>query len=52
MSARSNHGKPVRDMHKEHLGWLTIAGIILLFPILFFLCVYFPIWIGWTPRSP
>lgn len=35
-----------RDMDRERVGWLTLAGFMLLFPALFFLCVYFPIWIG------
>ncbi|MGE0173900.1 MAG: hypothetical protein AB7T49_13980 [Oligoflexales bacterium] len=30
----------------ESAGWLQLALIMFLFPVLFFLCVYFPIWIG------
>lgn len=44
--------KPVRDMQKENLGWFQLAILILLFPALFFLCVYFPIWVGLTPQFP
>lgn len=44
--------KPTRDMQKESIGWLQLAVMILLFPALFFLCVYFPIWVGLTPRFP
>ena len=40
------------DLDREPVGWLTLAGIILLFPALFFLCVFFPMWIGLTPRFP
>lgn len=39
-----------RDIKKEDQGWLSIALIILLFPTLFFLCVFIPIWTGLTPR--
>lgn len=31
---------------REGAGWLSLALFMLLFPLLFFLCVYFPIWIG------
>jgi hypothetical protein len=30
----------------EAVGWLQLLAIMILFPILFFLCAYFPIWIG------
>ena len=39
-----------RDMGKEAAGWVSIALIMLAFPVLFFLCVFFPIWIGMTPE--
>ncbi len=29
----------------EAEGWLTLLFVMLLFPLLFFLCVFFPIWI-------
>lgn len=35
-----------RDMKKEAEGWLSLALIMFLFPVLFFLCVFFPIWLG------
>ena len=41
-----------RDAKKERNGWLQITLIILGFPALFFFCVFFPIWLGWTPRFP
>ncbi|MBP6217903.1 MAG: hypothetical protein KA436_04900 [Oligoflexales bacterium] len=43
---------PSRDPRKEMIGWLQLAAIILIFPALFFFCVFFPIWVGWTPRFP
>lgn len=42
--------KPVRDLKREAQGWIGIAAVMLLFPALFFLCVFFPIWVGLTPR--
>lgn len=42
--------KPERDATKEAVGWLSLAFVMVLFPTLFFLCVYFPIWAGFTPR--
>lgn len=38
------------DSKLEAGGWLTMIAILFLFPALFFLCVFFPIWVGWTPR--
>ncbi len=29
----------------EASGWLQLLFIMVLFPVLFFLCVFFPIWI-------
>ena len=40
----------VTNKAKEGIGWLTLAFMMFLFPALFFLCVFFPIWIGLTPR--
>lgn len=31
---------------REGMGWFSLAAFMLLFPALFFLCVYFPIWLG------
>lgn len=39
-----------RDLKREATGWISIAVVMLLFPALFFLCVFFPIWVGLTPR--
>jgi hypothetical protein len=39
-----------RDSAREVKGWVSIAFMMLLFPALFFLCVFFPIWVGLTPR--
>ena len=41
-----------RDPRRESIGWLQMILIMLMFPVLFFLCVFFPIWIGLTPRFP
>ncbi len=35
-----------RDQRKEAIGWLSIAAIMVLFPVLFFVCVWIPIWLG------
>jgi len=42
--------KPERSQSKEAAGWVSLVIMMLLFPALFFLCVYFPIWVGLTPR--
>ena len=42
--------KPERSPSKEINGWISLVFMMLLFPALFFLCVYFPIWVGLTPR--
>jgi len=42
--------KVERDIRQEAIGWLQIVGCMLLFPVLFFLCVWFPMWIGVTPN--
>jgi hypothetical protein len=41
-----------RDPQREKWGWYQLVAISLLMPLLFFICVYFPIWMGWTPRFP
>ncbi len=41
---------PQRDLGREAAGWISIAVVMVLFPVLFFLCVFFPIWVGLTPR--
>lgn len=41
---------PERDLEREKQGWLSMAFMLLLYPALFYLCVFFPIWVGWTPR--
>ncbi len=33
---------------REITGWLTMALMMTLFPILFFLCVWAPMWFGST----
>ena len=48
----SAKSKVERDFGKEAIGWLSLASMILLFPALFFLCVYFPIWVGLTESFP
>lgn len=42
--------KVERDFRKEAAGWVSLAAVMVLFPALFFLCVFFPIWIGITPQ--
>ena len=34
------------DPTKEACGWLSLVLLMALFPLLFFLCVFFPIWLG------
>jgi hypothetical protein len=41
--------KVERDITKEAVGWLQIVACMVAFPVLFFLCVFFPMWIGATP---
>lgn len=44
MSNKSSH-----DDQKDHpVAWLGMAALILVFPLLFFLCVYLPIWLGFA----
>ncbi|MDE3269217.1 MAG: hypothetical protein OYH77_02920 [Pseudomonadota bacterium] len=31
---------------REGLGWLSMVLLMILFPLLFFLCVFIPIWWG------
>ncbi len=38
--------KDSKQLKLELQGWLSLAAIMLLFPVLFFLCVFFPIWLG------
>ncbi|MCY4444703.1 MAG: hypothetical protein OXC44_07895 [Proteobacteria bacterium] len=40
------------DRRKQKRGWYTMVFFMLFFPALFFLCVYFPIWVGWISRFP
>ncbi|MCY4380590.1 MAG: hypothetical protein OXC40_03355 [Proteobacteria bacterium] len=40
------------ELKKQQQGWLAILFFLFFFPIMFFLCVYFPIWVGWIPRFP
>ncbi len=42
--------KPQRDIQKEAVGWLSMILVMFMFPALFYLCAFFPIWVGWTPR--
>jgi hypothetical protein len=32
----------------ESIAWLSMIAIMIGFPVLFFLCAYLPIWLGWT----
>lgn len=40
------------SLNKEAQGWMTLLFMMMLFPALFFLCVWFPILVGWTRRWP
>ncbi|MFW7378124.1 MAG: hypothetical protein ACOH5I_04905 [Oligoflexus sp.] len=33
---------------RESLGWTTLAFMMVLFPVLFFVCVWLPMWLGFT----
>ena len=33
---------------REGLGWLSMVLLMVLFPLLFFVCVFIPIWLGVT----
>lgn len=42
----SNHDvQTEKNRSLEAAGWWQLLFIMILFPILFFLCVFFPIWI-------
>jgi hypothetical protein len=34
-----------KNKRLEAAGWLQLLAIMILFPILFFVCAFFPIWI-------
>ncbi len=42
--------KTQRDLSKEAVGWISLLVVMVLFPVMFYLCVFFPIWVGLTPR--
>jgi len=39
-----------RNIKNEANGWLQMILIMFMFPALFYLCIFFPIWVGLTPR--
>jgi nitrogen fixation protein FixH len=39
-----------RDEKKEFFGWIYLTLIMLLFPVLFFICVFLPMMVGWVER--
>jgi hypothetical protein len=41
---------PQRDLNREGKGWLAMILIMFMFPALFYLCVFFPIWVGMTSQ--
>ncbi len=45
-----HHEQKAQSPHAvlEKNGWISLTVIMIAFPVLFFLCVYFPIWMGWT----
>jgi len=42
--------KTQRDPQREAVGWISLLVVMVLFPVMFYLCVFFPIWVGLTPR--
>lgn len=44
----ADQSPPPNDAGKETLGWLSLTLLMVLFPLLFFLCVFLPIWLGVT----
>jgi hypothetical protein len=50
IGTESDMAEPQRDIQKEATGWIGLAVVMIAFPALFFLCVFFPIWVGLTPR--
>ena len=40
--------KVTRDLKKENTGWLFLTFLMVMFPALFFLVVFLPIWMGWA----
>ena len=50
IGTESDMAEPQRDIRKEATGWIGLAVVMIAFPALFFLCVFFPIWVGLTPR--
>jgi len=36
--------KDLETQRREQKGWLTLLFMMILFPVLFFLCVWIPIW--------
>lgn len=44
--------KSQRSFRKENLGWLQVVSFVIIYPVLFFFCVFFPIWMGWTQPFP
>jgi hypothetical protein len=41
-----------RDMKREAIGWISITLIMVLFPVLFFVCAYAPMWLGIDGAGP
>lgn len=50
MSQQQTEAQKDENSRKEMTGWLTLIFFMLLFPVLFFACVYFPMWIGVAGR--
>ena len=40
------------EMKEQEKGWWSLILFLFLFPVTFFICVFFPIWMGWTPAFP
>ena len=41
-----------QELNQQAKGWSSLIFFLFFFPALFFLCVYFPIWVGWIQRFP
>ena len=40
------------ELKRQKIGWMSMIFFLLLFPILFFGCVFFPMWVGWIIPFP
>ena len=52
--SRELPGEPLSEaeLRAQGRGWGAMIFFLFFFPAFFFLCVYFPIWMGWIHRFP